>query len=125
MCVRRIQMNRKCAKGVYTSWKKQPDGGVWIMHWFLWTFLCGEHRKTFKDYPSSEDLLKKTGKNERPHLPPVLTKRSNLKFEDFIQHVGDKYPSSSILHPTRHNVFQWKGKPIVYSDDDDCLGCFS
>ena len=38
MCTRRIQMNRKCGNGVYTGWHNQPKDGVWIMHWFLWTF---------------------------------------------------------------------------------------
>jgi hypothetical protein len=124
MCTRRIQMNRKCANGVYTGWHNQPKDEVWIMHWFLWTFLCDEHRKTFEDYPTRKSLFKNPGKGKPPILPPVLTTPPNLEMKDFIQHVSDENRTATILHPKRHNVIQWKGEPIHYSDDEDCVPCF-
>ena len=124
MCRRRLQMNRKCAKGVYTGWP-HPDGGVWIMHWFLWTFLCGEHRKTFEKYPTRKSLFKNLGNGEPPIFPRVLTPKPNLQMKDFIKHVSENNPTATIPHPKRHNVLQWKGEPIIYTDDEDCIGCFS
>ena len=124
ICTRRIQMNTKCKKGVYTGWP-HPPGGVWIMQWFLWTFLCGEFRRTYQDYPSWDDLLEEPAKGTLPPIPPLLTPDAPLKVEDFIQHVGDHNDRASIPHPKRHNVFQWKGRPVVDKVLTDCRPCFS
>ena len=121
-------MNRKIENGVYTGWidiehVKEQEQGIWVMHFFLWTFFCGEHHKSVEHYPTKESLFG-TSTYDPCILPRVIKPKKNPPISHFLGHVlegGLAY--EQIPYPERHNVLVWKGEPIV-TDDPGCVDKF-